>query len=57
MGNSFLNDSPELLVLEIQNIINESVVHIMEASGRDQYNDDHKSVIVERTRSIHDGSI
>ena len=57
VGNPFLYDSPELLVLDTQNIINESVVRsvcTVEAIGRDQYDDYHKSVIVERTRSIHD---
>ena len=42
-----------------QNVINESVVctvYTVEAIGRDQYNDYHKSVnmIVERTHSMHD---
>ena len=39
MGNPFLNDSLELLVLDTQNIFNESVVHTVrtvEAIGRDQ---------------------
>ena len=57
MGNPFLEDSPELLVLDTQDVMNESVMHTVrtiEAIGRDQYNDYHKSVIEERTRSIND---
>ncbi len=57
MSNPFLDDTPELVVLDTQNVVNESVVstvRTVEAIGRDQYNMYHKSVIVERTRSIHD---
>ena len=57
MSNPFLHDTPELLMLDTQNVLNESVVSTVctvEAIGRDQYNMYHKSVIVERTRSIHD---
>ena len=57
MRNPFLDDTPELLMLDTQNVVNESVVstvRTVEAIGRDQYNMYHKSVIVERTRSIHD---
>ncbi len=57
MSNPFLDDTPELAVLDTQNVVNESVVstvRTVEAIGRDQYNMYHKSVIVERTHSIHD---
>ena len=57
MGNPFLDDSPELLMLDTQNVISESVVstvRTVEAIGRYQYNSYHETVIVERTRSIHD---
>ena len=57
MCNPFLDDTPELLMLDTQNVVNESVVstvRTVEAIGRYQYNMYHKSVIVERTRSIHD---
>ena len=52
MGNPFVCNSSELLVLDTQNIISESVVHTVctvEEIGRDQYINYHKSVIVERT--------
>ena len=54
MGNPFVCNSSELLVLDTQNIISEFVVHTVctvEEIGRDQYINYHKSVIVERTLS------
>ena len=54
-GNSIPHDSPELLELHGHtNIINEFVVPTVEAFGRDQCNDYHKSVIVEHACSVHD---
>ena len=41
MRNPFLDDTPELLMLDTQNVVNESVVstvRTVEAIGRDQYN-------------------
>ena len=49
MGNLFLDNSPELLMLDTQNVISESVVstvRTVEVIGRDQYNSYHKTVIV-----------
>lgn len=54
MGNPFLDDTPELLMLDTQNVIDKSVVNTVrtvEAMGRDQYNTYHKSVIIDRTCS------
>ena len=42
-------------MLDIRNVIDESVVNTVctvEAVGRDQYNTDHKSVIIDCARSI-----
>jgi len=44
-------------MLDTQDVDSETVVstvRTVEAIGRDQYNSYHKTVIVERTRSIHD---
>ncbi len=55
MGKPFLDGSPELLMLDTQNVINESVVSTVctvDAIGRDQY-DNYKSVIVESAHAQH----
>ena len=57
MGNPFLNDTPELLTLDMRNVIDESVVHsirTIEALGKEQFNNFQKSVILDRTKSIHE---
>ena len=57
MSNPFLDDSAELVTLDTRNVIDESVVNTVctvEAVGRDQYNTYHKSVISDRTCSIHE---
>ena len=56
MSNPFLDDPPELLMLDTRNVIDESVVNTVrtvESVGRDQYNTYHKSVISDCTCSIH----
>ena len=53
MNNPFLDDTPKLLTLDTHNDSEESVVSNVgnkETVGRDQYT----SVLMERTRSIHD---
>ena len=57
MSNPFLDDTPELLTLDTRNVIDGSVVNTVrtvESVGRDQYNKYHKTVIVDRTHSIHE---
>ena len=57
MSNPFLDDTPELLMLDTGNVIDESLVktvRTIESVGRDQYSKYHKTVISDRTRSIHD---
>ena len=57
MSNPFLDDTPDLLMLDTRNIIDESVVNTVctvESVGRDQYNKYHKTVIRDRTHSIHE---
>ncbi len=54
MGSPFLEDISELLLLDTRNVIDESVVNTVEALGRDPYNAYHKSVLADRTRSIHE---
>ena len=56
-GNPFLDDSDELLALDTQNVMNESVVNTVRTAyslGKDLYADYYKEVIVDRTRSIHE---
>ena len=50
MSNPFLDNTPELLMLDTLNVIDESV----EAVSRDQHNTYHKSVISDCTRFIHE---
>jgi hypothetical protein len=57
MGNTFLDDTPELLMLDTRDVIDESVVNTVrtvEALGKDQYNTYRKSVIYDRKCTIHD---
>ena len=56
MGNPFLETSPELLNLDLQNVMDDSVsetVHSVEALGKDQYQKYRKTVILDCTHSIH----
>ncbi|KAK1891786.1 50S ribosomal protein L13 [Dissostichus eleginoides] len=57
MSNPFLDDTPDLLMLDTWNIIDESAVNTVctvESVGRDQYNKYHVTVIRDRTHSIHE---
>ena len=57
MSNPFLDNTPELLTLDTRNVIDGSVVNTVrtvESVGRDQYNNYNKTVIVDRTHSIHE---
>ena len=57
LGNPFLDDSDELMVLDTRNVLDESVVKTVRTIynvGKDQYNEYHKEVITNCTRSIHD---
>lgn len=57
MGNPFMNDTAELLMLDTCDVMNESVtntVRTVEKLGKSQYDDYHKSVLTDCTRSIHD---
>ena len=56
MGNPFLETSPELLNLDLQNVMDDSVsetVRSVEALGKDQYQKYRKTVILDCTHSIH----
>jgi len=56
-GNPFLENSNELLVLGIQNVMDESVVNTVSMIyeiGKEQYTKYYKDVLNDRTRSIHD---
>ena len=56
MGNPFLETSPELLNLDLQNVMDGSVsetVRSVEALGKDQYQKYRKTVILDCTYSIH----
>ena len=56
MGNPFMHDNGEFLVLDTRDIVEESVVTTVrniEKLGTDQYNGYHKSVITNKTMSIH----
>ncbi|KAI9529079.1 hypothetical protein NQZ68_013386 [Dissostichus eleginoides] len=55
MSNPFQDDTPDLLMLDTQNIIDESVVNTVrtvESVGRDQYNKHHKTVIRDKNNSL-----
>jgi hypothetical protein len=57
MGNPFLVDIPELLVLDTRDVIDDSVVktvRTVEELGKEQYKAYHKSVIQDRSCSIHE---
>ena len=57
LGNPFLDDSVELLALDTQNVMDESVVNTVrtvEGLGKDQYAKYCKQVITDRTHSIHE---
>ena len=56
MGNPFLETSPELLNLDLQNVMDDSVsetVRSVEALGKDQYQKYRKTVILNCTHFIH----
>jgi len=56
MGNPFLCDFPELLVLNSRNCVDESVsaaLYVMEDIGKRQYQDYVKTVLEDHTASIH----
>ena len=57
MGNPFLDQSEDLSTLDAGIIMDKSAVDTVftiEALGREQFNSYYKSVLVDRTRSIHD---
>ena len=57
MGNPFMNDTAELLMLDTCDVMNESVtntVHTVDKLEKSQYGEYHQSVVVDSTRSIHD---
>ena len=57
MGNPYLDGIHELLMLDTQNVIEESVVktvRTVEALGKEQYKAYNEAVIKNRTRSIHE---
>ena len=57
MGNPFLDDIPELLVLDTRNVIDESVVntfHTVEAVGKEKYAAYYESVVKDHTCSIQE---
>ena len=57
LGNPFLEDGNELLVLDTQNVMDESVVNTVrtvESLGKDQYARYCKQVVTDCTHSIHD---
>ena len=56
MGNPFLDDTPELLKVDTRDVFDESVtatVRGIEALGKERYEEYCKSVIKNRTTSIH----
>ena len=56
MGNSFVYQSNELFALHTGNVVDESVVEtvrIIEQVGKQQFTRYHKSVLIDRTHSIH----
>ena len=57
MGNPFFDGTPELLMLDTRNVIDECVVktvRTIEALGKEQYKNYNESVVKDRTRSIHE---
>ena len=57
MGNPFLDDFPELVTLDSRDCMDAPVaetIQSLEDVGKKQYTEYWKTVIVERTRSIHD---
>ena len=57
MGNPFLDDFPELVTLDSQNCADESVVAALRTlidTGKTQYQEFVKNVIIVRSHSIHD---
>ena len=57
LGNPFLHDSNELLALDTQNVLDESVVNTVRtvcSLGKNQYTKYFKEVITDRTLSIHE---
>ena len=52
MGNPFMNDTAELLMLDTCDVMNESVtntVSTVEKLGKSQYDEYHQSVLVDCT--------
>ena len=57
MGNPFLDDFPELVILDSRNCAIETVVNIirtLEDTGTQKYQEYVKTVFVDRSHSIHD---
>ena len=57
MGNPFLDQSDELLTLDLANVMDQSVVETVrtiEALGKEQFQSYYKSVLVDCTTSIHE---
>ena len=57
MGNPFLDDFPELVTLDSRNCANEAVVNTirtLEDTGTKKYQEYVKTVLVDRSHSIHD---
>ena len=57
MGNPFLDDFPELVTLDTGNCANEAVVNTirtLEDTGTNKYQEYVKTVLVDRSHSIHD---
>ena len=54
MGNPFLHDSAELLVLDTRDVLSESVVATVWSMQTGQYKTYYQSVITEKTSSIHE---
>ena len=57
MGNPFLEDTAELLMLDTRDVLHESVVttvRTVEKLGMDRYEDYYKAVTKNRTTSIHE---
>ena len=57
MGDPFLHDNAQFLVLDSRDILNESVINTVQSVenlGADQYKAYHQSVIADNTNSIHE---
>ena len=57
MGNPFLDQSDELLTLDLANVMDQSVVETVrtiEALGKEQFQSYYKFVLVDCTTSIHE---